>query len=83
MSGHSNIQKLIISLYKQFLRNSEGRPGMANHIQKEFRKNAVIPKSDTMRIEHIIRRGQRQLELLKKSTVRGIDIYQKEGNVHR
>ena len=56
---------------------------MANHIQKEFRKNAVIPKSDTMRIEHIIRRGQRQLELLKKSTVRGIDIYQKEENVHR
>jgi succinate dehydrogenase assembly factor 1 len=80
MSRHSNIQKQILSLYKEFLKTSKGRTGMAEHITGEFRKNASIPKADTMRIEHMFRRGQRQLDVLKKSTVRGISVYQRETN---
>lgn len=78
MPRHSKIQMQVLNLYKQFLRAANGRPGMVQHVRNEFRKQAVIPRTDSMRIEFHIRRGQRQLELIKKPTVQSIGSFEKK-----
>lgn len=72
---HSKVQLHVLKLYKEFLREAKNRPGIAEHIKQEFRKNAVIPRTDSMRIEHIMEKAFRQLELLKKSTVKGMGVF--------
>ncbi|XP_075070485.1 succinate dehydrogenase assembly factor 1, mitochondrial [Mixophyes fleayi] len=65
MARHSNLQKQVLSLYKQFLVAGKDKPGFVPQIQHEFRKNAKIPRTNIMIIEYLLRRGKRQLEQLK------------------
>ena len=65
MARHSNLQKQVLSLYRNFLWASKDKPGFLPQIRAEFRKNAQIPRTDIMLIEYLIRRGQRQLEQLR------------------
>ncbi|XP_072272399.1 succinate dehydrogenase assembly factor 1, mitochondrial [Pyxicephalus adspersus] len=65
MIRHSNLQKQVLSLYKQFLRAGKDKPGSLPQIQHEFKKKAKIPRTEIMRIEYLVRRGRRQLEQLK------------------
>ncbi|XP_075126462.1 succinate dehydrogenase assembly factor 1, mitochondrial [Leptodactylus fuscus] len=65
MIRHSNLQKQVLSLYKQFLRAGKDKPGFLPRIQHEFRKNAKIARTDIMHIEYLLRRGRRQLDQLK------------------
>ena len=67
---HSKLQRQVLQLYKQFMRLAEQKPGLASHVQYEFRKWAVLERTDVMRIEHLLRRGQRQLQMLN---TRGVD----------
>ena len=60
---------------------SKDRPGVEQHIKSQFRKNAVIPKTDVLHIEQILRRSQRQLDQLKKPSVRGIGSFQNNDGV--
>ncbi|XP_075694706.1 succinate dehydrogenase assembly factor 1, mitochondrial [Rhinoderma darwinii] len=65
MIRHSNLQKQVLSLYKQFLRAGKDKPGFLPRIQNDFRKNAKIPRTDIMHIEYLLRRGWRQLDQMK------------------
>ncbi|KAK2157139.1 hypothetical protein LSH36_197g05010 [Paralvinella palmiformis] len=78
MLQHSKVQKQILDLYRQFMKVSKERPGIKEHIRREFRRQAYrIPKTDVMRIEHVMRRGRRQLEALEKATVRSITVFER------
>lgn len=77
MPRHSQIQRKVLQLYKEFLRISDGKPDMKYTIQCQFKKNAEYPRTDTQRIEHMIRRAERQLKQLKKSTVTNVTAFEK------
>jgi len=80
MVRHSRLQKQVLALYHQCLRVARTKPGAVDYVRSEFRKNADIIKSDVMRIEHLMRKGQRQLESLQKSTTTGVGVFQKDEN---
>ena len=63
----SQIQKQVLSLYKECLRAAEAKnPGFKSVVQAQFKKNATnIQRSDTMRIEYLVRQGRRRLEMMK------------------
>ena len=75
MSRRSKIQIQVLSLYREFLRVAKNKPGVREYIRSEFRKNAKIARTDTLHIEHLLRRGQRQLELLKTKEVEGVGVF--------
>lgn len=75
MPRYNKLQLQIFSLYRQFLRVARKKPGTAAYIKDEFHRNASIPKMETLRIEHLLRKGQRQLELFKRSTTVGVGIF--------
>lgn len=78
MVRHSKLQLQVLALYRQCLRVARDKPGAVDHVRTEFRKNADINKSEVMRIEHLLRRGQRQLESLRKPTTTGVGVFQKD-----
>lgn len=76
MVRHSKLQLQVLALYRACLRVARNKPGATEYVHQEFHKNALIPKTEVMKIEHLVRRGQRQLESLKKSTTTGIGSFQ-------
>lgn len=74
----SRLQKQVLSLYRQFLRAAQDKPGFAEHIRHEFRKNSVIPKTDGLRIEYLLRRAQNQLKQLEKMECKSMGFFTRE-----
>lgn len=71
--GHSKVQLKVLSLYKSCLRAAQKKPGFEIVVKTEFRKNAFsVGKSDILRIEHLIRVGERKLEMIKDPHVSGM-----------
>ncbi|KAG7483933.1 hypothetical protein MATL_G00043600 [Megalops atlanticus] len=77
MVRHSKLQKQVLSLYRQFLRAGQNKPGFLPRIRDEFRVNARIPKTDVMHIEYLYRRGQRQLDQLKDVNTKQLGAFLK------
>jgi succinate dehydrogenase assembly factor 1 len=48
------------------------RQNFINFTRAEFRKNAELDKKDFAAIEHLLRRGQRQLEIYESASIRNI-----------
>ena len=76
MVKHSKIQIQVLSLFRQFLRAAQGRPGIAEHVRAEFKKNKTLPRTDTLRIEFLMRRGARQLEQIQSSSIKKIGVFE-------
>src|SRR5688572_13109700 len=72
---HSKIQLQVLSLYRRFLRAARGKPGAADHVKQEFRKNSSIPRTDTILIEHNIRRAERQLGILTNPSFKSMGVF--------
>jgi len=68
----SKLQIQVLSLYKQCLRAAESKPGFRFNVQSEFRRNARIPRTDTMRIEQAVRNGFRKLKMMNDPNVSGM-----------
>lgn len=79
----SRLQKQVLSLYRTFLRASQDKPGFIDHIKYEFRKNAVIPKTDGLRIEYLLRRAQNQLKQLEKMECKSMGFFTQQGKNQR
>ena len=62
------------------MRTCEDRPGFKEYVQAEFRKNAKIPRSNILRIEHLIRKGEKQLKDLKQKDVQSISVMKLKTN---
>lgn len=69
----SQIQKQVLSLYKECLRAAEVKNRQFKSVvRSDFKRNAkAIQRSDTMRIEYLVRQGQRRLEMMKDPHVSG------------
>jgi len=65
----SKLQVQVLNLYKQCLRAAQSKPGFKVNVQNEFRRNAIIPRTETMRIEHMMRSGYRKLDMMKDPNV--------------
>ena len=71
--ARSSLQKKILAQYRSFMKISWNNPTLKEHIRTEFKKYGdTIPKSDFLHIEHILRRGEKQLKMLRKERVDGI-----------
>jgi len=69
---HSKLQKQVLSLYKECLRCAENKPGFTQSVRSEFRRNASLPRTDTLRIEYMMRNGFRKLDMMKDPNVTGM-----------
>ena len=76
----SGIQKQVLSLYRSFWRvarskTPDTRLGIERYVGAQFRRDAhAVDKKDFQRIEYLIRRGSKQLELLKANQITGFNI---------
>ncbi|KAK8404839.1 hypothetical protein O3P69_001436 [Scylla paramamosain] len=77
MARHSKIQLEVLRLYKQCLRAAEKKPGFYDNVQYEFRKNATIPKTEILRVEHLLRQGWRKLKMMQDPFVNSMGRFQK------
>lgn len=71
------LQRQVVSLYRQFVRAIRTKdPGvqaeLLGHVRGEFVKRRGIPRPNIQLIEHHLRHGARQLELLREPSVTGI-----------
>ena len=78
MAKRSKLQQQVLTLYKMFLRASEDKPGVMAQVQYEFRKDAKMSRTDVLRIEHKIRRAERQLKMLQTGSVDGAGTFKDE-----
>lgn len=77
MSRHSKLQLEVLSLYKQCLRVAQNKPGIKENVHYEFRKNAQIPRTELLRIEHLLRQGKRKLKMINDPFVTGVGRFEK------
>ena len=70
---HSKLQLEVLKLYKELLRAAVNKPGF--HVRQEFRKQARLPRTDTLRIEYSLRMGRRKLEMIKDPNVSGMGSF--------
>ena len=78
MPRHSKIQLQVLRLYKHFMRAAANRPGIPEHVRSEFKKNKTISKKNILMIEYLLRRGERQLNQMSKSSVQGVGVFEKD-----
>ena len=78
MSRRSKLQVQVLSLYKQCMRAAEHKPGFRVNVQAEFRRNAAVPRLNTLRIEQLIRNGFRKLDMMKDPSVSGMGNFVEE-----
>ncbi|KAL4423286.1 hypothetical protein ABPG77_004555 [Micractinium sp. CCAP 211/92] len=75
----SGLQRQVLSLYRSALRVSRnkelaGGDSIAAYAREELDRNRGIDRKDILRIEHLIRKGRRQLDLFRASEVTGIRL---------
>jgi len=70
--GRSKLQVQVLQLYRQCLKAAENKPGFKDHVRAEFKRNATMSRTDTMRIEHVMRSGYRKLDMMKDPNVSGM-----------
>mmetsp|Transcript_23574 Transcript_23574/g.65388 ORF Transcript_23574/g.65388 Transcript_23574/m.65388 type:complete len:94 (+) Transcript_23574:253-534(+) len=75
----SGIQKQVLSLYRSALRTarempSEQRVTTQKYIQQELGRHRDIKKTEYMRIEYLIRKGWKQLEVVKMPQTTGVRV---------
>ena len=47
-------------------------------VRNEFKKQANVPKTDIMRIEHLVRNGQRKLKMIQDPNVKAMGKFTDE-----
>ena len=68
MIRRSQLQKQVLSLYRNLLRAGQGTPGLNDYIRTEFKKNAQMKKTSFLQIEHLIRLGNKKVKEIKKGS---------------
>jgi len=68
----SRLQKEVLSLYKKCLFAAKLKPGFEPTIKQEFRRHSPIPRSETMRIEFLLRKGHKQLQMIQDPQISGM-----------
>lgn len=78
---HSGLQKRVIALYRECLRQARAQPteearhNATQYVKHEFRRNATtVKRTDIGRIEHLMRHAHRQLKLVRMPGVVGFNF---------
>ncbi|GAV09803.1 hypothetical protein RvY_19284 [Ramazzottius varieornatus] len=71
----SRLSRHVLRLYKGFMRAARDKPGFKERIRAEFKQHSALPLSESMRIEYLLRRGQRQLESLQNANVKEFRVF--------
>ena len=74
----SKLQSQVLNLYKLCMRAAESKPGFKVNVQNEFRRYSVLPRTDTLRVEQLIRNGYRKLDMMKDPNVSGMGNFVEE-----
>jgi hypothetical protein len=74
-----SLQKQVLSLYRDLLRAARHKPadaraGIEALARSEYERWRHLPRSELNRIEHLLRRGRRQAEMLGQSDVQGFGM---------
>ena len=83
MMQYSTVQKEILVLYRQFLNLTKNHTDLRNLVKAEFKKNATLSRLDTITIDSCLRRGRRQLEMLKNSSVYRTSVFRIVSSVNK
>jgi len=78
MMRRSKLQIEVLSLYKRCLRAAQDKPGFTANVQQEFRRNSDVPRTNTLRIEQLIRNGYRKVDMMKDPNVSGMGNFVEE-----
>ena len=78
MMTRSKIQQQVLVLYKSCMRAAQSKPGFTDTVRYHFKKDAAIPRTEVMRIEHLLRQGQRKLKMMKDPFVSGGGRFMKD-----
>lgn len=85
--GHSQIQKKVLRLFRDFLKYSaklptlEAQDGFKLLVRQEFRNNQMIPRINMNKvdffhqIEYLLRVGKNKLQMLNESNVTNINFF--------
>lgn len=58
------------------MRSCENKPGTKEYVRSEFRKNStLIPKTDILRVEYLVRRAEKQLKVLQNDSVKDMGVF--------
>ncbi|KAL6492770.1 hypothetical protein OROGR_032529 [Orobanche gracilis] len=74
----SGMQKQVVALYREFLRaartkSPEERSTVESIVSAEFRHNSTeVDRKNFLYIEYLVRRGKKQLDLLKRPDTVGL-----------
>lgn len=73
----SGLQRGVLSLYRQCLREIEKKPAdvrenFKGFARTEFERSIGLDKKDFAAIEYLLRKGQRQLEIYSSPGIRNI-----------
>ena len=68
MIKRSQLQRQVLSLYRNLLRAGQGTPGLTDYIRNEFKLKALIRRTEFLQIEHLIRLGRKKLKEVKKGS---------------
>ncbi|CEJ81700.1 Putative Heat repeat protein [[Torrubiella] hemipterigena] len=73
----SGLQKEVLALYRQCLRESrkkpvETRPNFEKFSRAEFTRHLTVEKRDFAAIEFLLRKGKRQLELYSSPGIKDV-----------
>ena len=72
---HSKLQLEVLKLYKELLRAAANKPGFEENVRTEFRRQAGLPRRDSLRIEYSMRMGRRKLIMMKDPNVSGMGSF--------
>jgi hypothetical protein len=80
MVRYSGLQWRTLHLYKQFLRELQGKPiemqsTLKLYIRQQFEQHRNIPRVDVATIEYFLRLGDKQLETLRSKNLTSFTWY--------
>ncbi|KAH3688129.1 hypothetical protein WICPIJ_000900 [Wickerhamomyces pijperi] len=77
MARLSGLQKEVLKLYRQCLRNTfkkpvENQANFRNYIKGEFAKYTDLQKKEFSTIEYLLRNGHKKMEMMSNDSIKNI-----------
>ncbi len=87
VARHSGLQKQVLQLYRDLVRAAKAKvkvkpvasdapyaAGFLSAVRAQFRADAAVPKSQFSHIEYLLRKGHKQLAVLRSPSARGLSL---------
>ena len=76
----TGLQRQVLSFYRDVIRvarskDPELKSQILQHARNQIEENKTIERRNVMLVEHLLRKGKRQLEILDNGSIQGIGFY--------